>query len=250
MNEMIDAHSVDDPAPAPRRKRGKLKKGDDRALSRDLLLDAAVALIDEVGLAGFSVRNLAARMNVFPAAIYWWLPTRNDILAAIVSHALRDIVPPDETVEWKAWIRELMIRYRAVVRQHPHVAPLITSQLVSNAGVDLTLVETLLRVLTRAGFMGEKLLAAYDVVIAAKIGFVSMEFAMPPEDDEAWAKHMQQQIQDLDPITFPLIAEHRTAMLNRHFILRWQNGAVSPLDASFDAHVYTTIAGLRMLLSR
>lgn len=215
-----------------------------------MILEAAVGLIDEMGLDAFSVRQLAQRMEVYPAAIYWWLPTRNDVLAGVVSYALRGVQPPDEMTDWKDWVATLLRRYRSVVQKHPRVAPLITSQLVSNAGVDLKLIDSLLGVLERAGFEGQKLLNAYDVVIAAKIGFVSMEFAMPPGDDAEWGNHLRSALADINANDLPTLARYSDAMLNRHFILRWQNGADVPLDASFDAHVYATIEGLRMLLTR
>ncbi|MBC2669287.1 TetR/AcrR family transcriptional regulator [Novosphingobium piscinae] len=237
-------------ATARPKKRGKPTKSDERSLNREAILEAAVALIDEIGLDAFSVRALAQRLEVYPAAIYWWLPTRNDVLAGVVSHALQNVQPPPETTDWKEWIADLMRRYRSVVQQHPKVAPLITSQLVSNAGVDLKLVERLLSVLKEAGFEGAKLLAAYDVVLAAKIGFVSMEFAMPPQEESDWADRLKAMTDNIDAVEYPNLSALRDAMLNRHFILRWQNGAEVPLDESFEAHVYTTIEGLRMLLTR
>jgi len=215
------------------------------------VLEAATAMIDEVGIERFSVRALAERLGVFPAAIYWYLPTRNAILAAVVNHCVRDIDPRTDPADWKAWLRELFYCYRAVVRRHPRIAPLMNSQLLSNAGADLGLIERILAVLDRAGFEGETLLAAYDIVITTTVGFVTMEHASPPaENSEAWAEHMRGVIDGLDEAAYPTLARHRAALANRHFVLRWENGVTVPLEASFEAYVYTVIEGLRQLLTR
>ncbi|MDE1152560.1 MAG: TetR family transcriptional regulator [Micavibrio sp.] len=232
-------------------KRGRPHQDSERTLTQDSILDQAVALIDEVGLEKFSVRALAQRLGVFPGAIYWHLPTRNMVLAGSVNHCLKDVEPLADPSDWKAWLTELLHEYRAIVRRHPNIAPLIVTQLISNAGANFKLVDTILDVLTRAGFQGEKLYHAYDIVITAKVGFVTMEHAaLPAEEAESWTEVMKTTIAGLDETGYPNIYKHRAGLANRHFILRWENGVTNPLDASFEAHVYATIEGLRMLLTR
>ena len=117
--------------------------------------------------------------------------------------------------------------------------------------MDLDFVEKILLVLEGAGFKDERLLEAFDIVIAGALGFVAMEFAATPADDEAGFKEqMQQRLEKANESRFPLIARHRERLSNRHFILRWENGSSVPLDSSFDAFVYTIVEGLRLLLSR
>jgi len=48
-------------------KRGKPAKSEGRSLTKDLILEAALALVDEIGLEKFSVRTLADRLSVYPA---------------------------------------------------------------------------------------------------------------------------------------------------------------------------------------
>jgi TetR/AcrR family tetracycline transcriptional repressor len=231
--------------------RGRPSLDSERGLSREAILDASLALIDEIGLDKFSIRVLAQRMKVYPAAIYWHLSTRNALLAATVNHCLSGAMPSSDTGDWKAWLAELFYDSRKVVQRHPNIAPLMTSQLLSNAGANFKLVDRIFEVLERAGFKDAKLLAAYDIIITAQLGFVTMEYAaLPSEDTKGWKKLMLQTVEQLDEKNYPHIHRHKAALANKHFILRWENGVTVPLDASFEAYVYTIVEGLRQLLTR
>lgn len=235
---------------AARPRRGRRAAGAADALNREKIVLTALALLDERGLAAFSVRDLAKAMGVFPAAIYWHVPTRNQLLAAIVAHVLRDLAPPPMP-DWRDWLRALFRRYRAAIRRHPNIAPLIGAQLVSNASLDFAMIEALLGVLSGAGFKEERLVDAFSVVTAAQVGFVTLEFAPPPpEDREEWAEDMQALLRSVPTQHYPLLAENMSRMVNRSFTLRWQNGTAVPLDSSFEAYVDTVVAGLERLAAR
>lgn len=231
--------------------RGRPGRDSAKQLSRELILDEALAMIDEAGIDGFSVRALAEKMGVYPGAVYWYLPTRNALFAAVVNHALRDVSPEADPDDWKAWLRDLFHCHRNVIRRHPAIAPLISSQMLSNTGANIELIERLLDVLSRAGFKGEKLYAAYDIVISTTVGFVTMEFSSKPSNEhDDWASDIQKMIADIDEDAHPVLHRHKDALANRHFVLRWENGEQRPMDASFEAYVYTVIEGLRQLLTR
>jgi AcrR family transcriptional regulator len=232
-------------------RRGKPRSDEDRGLTHDKILDGALALIDRSGFEKFSVRLLAQHLSVFPAAIYWRFPTRSALLAELVNHLCRDIRIEADPNDWKAWLTELFRQYRAVIYRHPNVAPLYMSQLLSNAGADFALQDQLMGVLKGAGFTGDRLLSAHDIVTAAAVGFATMELAALPEDEAFSLRQiMEKRIDEIDPAIYPNLAEHRDALRNRHFVLRWENGIANPLERSFEDYTYTVIQGLRQLLTR
>ena len=64
---------------------------------RESVSRAALALLDEVGLADLSMRRIAARLDVQPSALYWHVANKQELLAdladritAVVPSALRD----------------------------------------------------------------------------------------------------------------------------------------------------------------
>jgi AcrR family transcriptional regulator len=224
------------------------KPDSEKALSKERIVAAALTQIDRDGLAAFSLRDVARALGVYPTALYWHVPGRNALLAAVVEHALHDIWPPRGRGRWQAWLRALFHRYRAAVRRHPNVAPLIGAQLVSNAGIGPELVERILATLADAGFSGNKLVDAYNTVIAAKVGFVTMELAAAPDEDRArWNAAMRARISDVDAAKLPVLARNLKRLGNRAFILRWENGITQPLDSSFRLYVEVFIAGLERM---
>ena len=46
-----------------------------RALNTEEVVRTALALLDEVGLRGFTMRALAGRLGTYPATIYWHVGT-------------------------------------------------------------------------------------------------------------------------------------------------------------------------------
>ena len=220
-------------------------------LDRPTIVRSALALIDEEGLENFSLRNLSARLGVYPTALYWYVPTRNDLMAQIVALVLDSVQPVAKRRAWQNYLRDLFQNYRAAVRAHPNVAPLIGTQLVANINMDLAFVEQLLKALARSGLTGLALVAGYNSVVASLVGFIAQEFApMPSDDPTAWQISVQQRLLAIDRTEYPTVAENLPLLSNRAFILRWQNGAEAPLDASFAAFVEVVISGLEALVAK
>lgn len=214
-------------------------------LSKEKIVAAALALIDLNGAADFSLRDVARRLGVYPTAIYWHVPGRNALIGEVCALATRDILPPVSPRNWRAWLKGLFRRYRAAVRRHPNVAPLLGAQLVSNAGVDARLIEGVLVALSHAGYRGQGLVDAFNVVVAAMSGFVTMEFGPEPaEDPRRWAVDLERWVRGLGKGDYPLLARHLPALANRAFILRWQNGTKVPLDTGFEGFIDCVVRGL------
>ena len=216
-------------------------------LNREAIVMAAMARIDADGLEAFSLREVARDLGVYPTALYWHVPGgRNGLLAAVAAVTLKDVAPPlDDDACWRDWLLRLFKRYREALRRHPNVAPLLGAQFVSNTGVDPILVERTLAALTRAGFKGPILIDAYNAVIAGMVGYVTLELASAPRDAATeWESDLRSHIHNLDPVAFPIIAEHQDALLDRAFILRWSNGSDVPLDGGFRLFCEALISGL------
>lgn len=78
------------------------------ALERRTIVDAALALLDEVGLEGLSTRALAARLGVKGPSLYWHFKNmaqlRDHMAEALLASALPapDAFPHD----WQAWLAD------------------------------------------------------------------------------------------------------------------------------------------------
>lgn len=229
--------------------RTRATRGDAHAstLTPGRIIRAALQELDDRGLAAFSIRNLANRLGVYPTAIYWHVKNRDVILAQVVARILADVEPRRDQ-PWQRYLRALFANYRAAIKRHPNVAPLVGAHLIGNSSIPLSFVENVLTALCEAGFARRELAAAYNTVIAALVGFVTQEFAPIPEDDRAlWQSAVQARLSPDALGEYPVLRENLPLLANQAFILRWDSGARAPLDDSFERYVEVVIGGLEQL---
>lgn len=58
------------------------------ALTKTAVVDTALELLHESGLAGMSMRTLATRLGVQPSALYWHVPSKQALLTAVAEQVL------------------------------------------------------------------------------------------------------------------------------------------------------------------
>ena len=185
------------PAPkAGRRQPGR--KVPPRPLSGDDVIDAALALLDDVGQSGFTMRALAARLATYPTTLYWHVGNRNRVLARAVDRALEEVEVPDPaSMTWSDWLARVARAYRHVLHRHPNLAALVGSQLIVSPPA-ARLVEQILFVLQRAGFEGAALANAYNTYVGSLVGWVSVELSADPgEAGEGWQEEFAATVRDL-----------------------------------------------------
>ncbi|QYG07647.1 TetR/AcrR family transcriptional regulator [Janthinobacterium sp. PAMC25594] len=89
-------------------------------LTRDTIIDAAIALLDTAGEGGLTFRALAARLATGAGAIYWHVADKDDLFTAasdaIVARAMQD-APPGDTPQ--AGIRAVALAMFEAMDAHP-----------------------------------------------------------------------------------------------------------------------------------
>ncbi|MFI7078402.1 TetR/AcrR family transcriptional regulator [Micromonospora sp. NPDC049903] len=93
-------------------------------LSRERIVEAAVALIDADGLAGFSTRRLAAELGVRGPSLYNHFATKDAILDAVADSITGQVdVSYFGTADWRVALRRWGHTYRAALAAHPNIVP-------------------------------------------------------------------------------------------------------------------------------
>ncbi|HEY8602661.1 MAG TPA: TetR/AcrR family transcriptional regulator C-terminal domain-containing protein [Thermomicrobiales bacterium] len=125
------------------------------ALQRETVVREALALLDEVGLEGLTVRRLAARLGVQNPALYWHFKNKQALLDLMAATLLADARaahdPATVGADWAAFLTALAHGYRRAMLAHRDGARVI-------AGADLTKSEVFvgfeqaLAILQEAGF--------------------------------------------------------------------------------------------------
>jgi TetR/AcrR family tetracycline transcriptional repressor len=121
------------------------------SLTPTVVLDAAIALLDEVGLDGFSTRKLAARLGVRVGALYWHYPSKQVLLDAaadrIVAEAYAVPAPPGD---WPEQASAMIHALRDAMLAHADGARLVATMDTPGPS-SWAYIERLRALLTRAG---------------------------------------------------------------------------------------------------
>lgn len=145
------------------------------AVSRRAVLDAATRLVEEQGLAGLSMRKLAAELGVAVTSIYWHVGNRE----ALVDELVQEMVHGLDTLAASgadpvARVRSLAAGLRRVLREHPHLIGLVNERGLTRA-MFLPSERALAAEVAAAGLTGTRAADAVRAVQFHVIGFVLVE---------------------------------------------------------------------------
>ncbi|MEZ0578776.1 TetR/AcrR family transcriptional regulator [Nocardioides sp. MH1] len=85
----------------------------------------AIDVLDEHGLADWSMRRLAADLGVQPSALYHHFAGKDELLAAMADELLERGRRPVEIVTWESELRLVCVELRDAMRSHRDAAELI-----------------------------------------------------------------------------------------------------------------------------
>lgn len=75
-------------------------------LDREMIVDEALALLGEDGLAHVSLRKIAARLAVTVSSLYWHIRDRDQLLALMCEAVFRDCLERTPDAHgWPGWLR-------------------------------------------------------------------------------------------------------------------------------------------------
>ena len=148
------------------------------ALTRERVLDGALAFADDVGMERFTIRRLAEALETKPMSIYHHVPSKGEIVDGIVDRVFDEIELPPEDLEWRSAIRRRCLSARDVLRRHPWAPPLMESR--PNPGpATLRHHDAMLATLRRGGLSWELTAHGYAVLDSFVYGFALEEANLP-----------------------------------------------------------------------
>jgi AcrR family transcriptional regulator len=97
-------------------------------LSRDRVLQAAVALADRAGVESLSMRKLAQELGVVPMALYKHVANKEELLDGMVDIVVGEIDPPDRGADWRSAVRQRILSARRALLRHPWASRVLESR--------------------------------------------------------------------------------------------------------------------------
>ena len=91
-------------------------------LTREDLVRAALEVLDEAGIDGLTMRNVAARLGVQSASLYWHVRDKDELLALIADAICAEIKPPRPDRPWIDQLVAMAWEFRRVLLAHRDAA--------------------------------------------------------------------------------------------------------------------------------
>lgn len=143
------------------------------SLTRDDVIAGALAILDEYGLADLTMRRLADRLAVQPGALYWHVPNKQTLLAAVADRIESAVAPPPAPA-WDTWLTGWAAAVRTVLLSHRDAAELVMSARATGlGGVDVS--QPGVDRLIAAGFARPEAEASMQVLLHFVLGHVYEE---------------------------------------------------------------------------
>ena len=166
---------------------------DDGQVSRSVILQAALRIIDRDGVDGLSMRRLSDEVRRDPTVIYRHVPNKAALLDGVTEIVLGQLRVDTADPDWTAQLRTVAHDFRRLALAHPNVVPLlVTRPLATPLGQRpigmLRPLEDVLTLLTSAGFSGADALHIYRVLFGYLYGHILTEMQevieRPDETDD------------------------------------------------------------------
>jgi AcrR family transcriptional regulator len=165
----------------------------DGQVSRSLILQSALRIIDRDGADALSMRRLSDEVGRDPTVLYRHIPNKAALLDGVAEIVLGQLRVDTADPDWAAQLRIVAHDFRRLALTHPNVVPLlVTRPLETPLGQRppgmLRPLEDVLALLTSAGFTGADALHIYRVLFGYLHGHILTELQevieRPEETDD------------------------------------------------------------------
>ncbi|MET8454042.1 TetR/AcrR family transcriptional regulator C-terminal domain-containing protein [Streptomyces sp. NPDC005209] len=153
------------------------REPDQPALSRDVIVREAIAMLDAEGIEALSMRKLGARLNAGATSLYRHVATKDELMELAVDAVAAEIhVPPSDSPDWRAAVTEAAHSFRATALRHPWLSSVLGQAGLAYLGPNLmAFSERLASLFIAIGFPDPS--GAIDAVLSYTIGMSTTEAA-------------------------------------------------------------------------
>lgn len=190
------------------------RTGNQEPLSRERVLHAALALVDERGLEALSMRRLAQELGVAPMSLYNHVRNKEDVVAGLLDLIGAEVDPPAAGEDWKAALRDRAIAAHDAFTRRPWAARIWMS--ASRPNPDrFAHADAVLRCLREAGFSAALTYRAFHVLEGYTLGYTLQQVDFP-YDATQLEQIAARFLRDFPADDYPHLAEHIRQHLEPH----------------------------------
>jgi AcrR family transcriptional regulator len=175
------------------------------ALSRQRIVDTALEILSEEGLARVTMRRIASVLDTGHASLYVYVRDTEDLHAQVLDAMLAS-VSMGATGHWRERAKGLLTSYGEVLRNHPEIAR-ITLSTQPNGPHFTAIVEQLLALLKEGGADDHSAAWGVDVLLLLPTAMaVEHSVEISPKREAERLSNLASRIEAVDPLQFPNIA--------------------------------------------
>jgi AcrR family transcriptional regulator len=187
-----------------------------RPLTRERVLEKAIALADKDGIEALSMRKLGQALGVEAMSLYNHVANKGELVAAMVDSVVEQFELPDDEPRWDVAIRRCAVRAHDLLIEHPWACglALVPSDIRTIGGPRIRYMEWLLRRLREAGFSQELAYSAYHTLDSHIFGFTLWQLGhanaarmLSSTGGETVEQFVARILEQMRP-QFPYLAEH------------------------------------------
>jgi AcrR family transcriptional regulator len=186
-----------DPLPSPEAR---------KRLSRERVLQAAIAHADTGGLEALTMRSLAEMLEVAPMALYRHVANKDDLIDAMVDVVFGEIGVPSGGGDWKASMRRRAIAIRDALARHRWAVGLMESRRTPGPA-NLRHHDAVIGRLRAAGFDVEMAAHAYSLLDSYIYGFALTKLNLPFQTAEDVGEVAQTMLAPFPANEYPNLVE-------------------------------------------
>src|SRR4051795_10536210 len=162
-------------------------------LSRERVLETAIAFADRHGLDALSMRKLGQELGASAMSAYYYFANKEQLLDGMVDVVFGEIEPPSPDLDFKTAMRRRAISTRDALNRHRWAVGHMEGR-TDHGPANLRLHDAVLGCLRAAGFSIEATVHAYSVQDAYIYGFALQETDMSSETADDFAAEAQRQM--------------------------------------------------------
>ena len=175
-------------------------------LSRERVLRAAIALVDQSGIESLTMRRLGQELGVEAMSLYNHVANKDQLLDGMVDLVFSEIDLPSGGADWKPAMRQRAVSARQTLSRHRWAIGLMESR-TSPGPATLRHHDTVIGSLRDAGFSVEMAAHAFSVLDSYIYGFALQEASLPFDTGEETAELAQAMLARFPSEQYPHLAE-------------------------------------------
>ena len=204
------------PGPVARSRRERPAKA---PLTRQGIIDAALGILSEEGLAKVTMRRIAGVLDTGHASLYVYVRDTEDLHAQILD-AMLAAVELTGGGSWRDRLKSLLASYGEVLRNHPELARMALSTR-PNGPHFTAIVEQVLALLTEGGADDRSAAWGVDLLLLVPTALAIEHSAeVTPKREEMRISDVEARIKAADPQQYPHIARLGTELVSGDGLVR------------------------------